>query len=130
MAFSNFIDKIKRYLRNTRIKNIYGIRTKYKHIYIYYRTDTRKYHELDTKYCHESDISRYPCDNGFIVFACANNVSHRTRTVENLEMVEPHTSHELTFIIPPEGTPPQRDIANFDIGYCLDVELDKKVYNS
>ena len=37
MAFSNFIDKIKRYLRNTRIKNIYGIRTKYKHtnIYIY-----------------------------------------------------------------------------------------------
>ena len=27
---------------------------------------------------------------------------HRTSTVENLEMVEPHTSHELTFIIPPE----------------------------
>ena len=59
--------------------------------------------------------------------------SHRTRTVENLEMVEPHTTHELTFIIPPEvdnWTRPQRDIANFDIGYCLDVESDKKVYNS
>ena len=66
-----------------------------------------------------------------MVFMRANHVvvelmcpkSHGTKTVENLEMVEPHTSHELTFIIPPE-------VDNFVIGYCLDVESDKMVYNS
>ena len=42
------------------------------------------------------------------------NKSHRTGTVGNLEMAEPHTSHVFTFIIPPEvdnWTPLHRDIA-------------------
>ena len=43
--------------------------------------------------------------------------SHRTRTVENVEIVEPCTSHQLTFIIQPEvdnWTPPRRDIVNLN----------------